>query len=78
MYLFVIFLFTSHRAPDPGVADAQIPVSELPKCGKCGSLVRPHVVWFGEALDFKVLQDTDNALEDCDLCLLVGVENGTR
>lgn len=22
--------------------------SELPSCGKCGSLVRPHIVWFGE------------------------------
>jgi len=24
---------------------------DLPKCDACGALVRPHIVWFGEALD---------------------------
>ena len=23
----------------------------LPRCGECGALQRPHIVWFGEALD---------------------------
>jgi NAD-dependent deacetylase len=23
----------------------------LPRCGDCGALLRPHIVWFGEALD---------------------------
>ena len=41
------------------------------RCNKCGGLLRPHVVWFGEALDTKVLQKTDEVLEKCDLCLLV-------
>ena len=41
------------------------------RCDKCGGLLRPHVVWFGEALESEVLQKTDQALAKCDLCLLV-------
>lgn len=42
-------------------------------CKTCSGLLRPHVVWFGEALERKVLEDTDTALDECDLCLLVGL-----
>ena len=38
----------------------------------CDSLVRPHVVWFGEALEEEILEKTDKALHSCDVCLLVG------
>lgn len=41
------------------------------RCSKCGSLARPHVIWFGEALDSHVLNAVDEALKQCDLCLLV-------
>lgn len=37
----------------------------------CGSLIRPHVVWFGEALFSEVLQRTNEEMSKCDLCLLV-------
>ncbi len=37
----------------------------------CDSLVRPHVVWFGEALEDEVMQKTDEVLRTCDMCLLV-------
>lgn len=37
----------------------------------CDSLVRPHVVWFGESLNDEVLRQTDEELESCDLCLVV-------
>lgn len=40
-------------------------------CKQCNHLIRPHVVWFGESLDSKVLEAVDTALESCDLCLLV-------
>ena len=42
------------------------------RCGRCGSLVRPHVIWFGESLDSDVLRRTDEELRKCDLCVLVG------
>ena len=40
-------------------------------CSKCRGLLRPHVVWFGEPLEGAVLSAVDEALEQCDLCLLV-------
>lgn len=62
-------------APDPDAEDARIPIDQLPKCEKCGGLLRPHVVWFGEALESEVLQKTNQALAKCDLCLLVGTSS---
>ena len=41
------------------------------KRAKCGGLLRPHVVWFGESLDQHVLNETEQALAKCDLCLVV-------
>ena len=51
-----------------------IPLAHF-RCAKkdCGGLLRPHVVWFGENLDPKVLSDTDEELTKCDLCLVVSV-----
>ncbi|KAI3604065.1 sirtuin 5 [Moniliophthora roreri] len=33
---------------DAGTINRAIPLEELPRCGKCGALARPGVVWFGE------------------------------
>ena len=40
-------------------------------CSECGGLLRPHVVWFGEALDSVVMDRAQSVLRSCDLCLLV-------
>jgi len=48
-----------HRAPDPQATAARIPKADLPQC-HCGGLLRPHVVWFGEALDTTVLLEASN------------------
>lgn len=37
----------------------------------CNGLLRPHVVWFGEALDPGVLTAVEKELDICDLCLVV-------
>ena len=50
-----------HSAPDPTAADARIPDSDLPRCHKCEGLLRPGVVWFGEALDHNVLLQAGKA-----------------
>jgi len=42
------------------------------KVGGCGGLVRPHVVWFGECLESSILEEVDQELKNCDLCMLVG------
>ena len=64
-------------APDPSAVAARIPASNLPRCtvDGCGGLLRPHVVWFGENLDERVLAKTDADLEACDLCLVVGTSS---
>ena len=46
-----------------------------PTCGRCGALVRPGVVWFGEALPEKALRRAWAAAYECDLFLAVGTSN---
>ncbi|XP_072042386.1 NAD-dependent protein deacylase sirtuin-5, mitochondrial-like isoform X2 [Amphiura filiformis] len=62
-------------APDPDAQDARILEEQLPRCTSCGGLARPHVVWFGEGLDRKVLEDTEEECMKCDLCLVVGTSS---
>ena len=62
-------------APDPNTPDVKIPISDLPKCNSCGGLLRPHIVWFGESLDDKVLDSAFKELDKCDLCLVVGTSS---
>ena len=54
------------------VEEANIPSMKLPRCQKCNGLLRPHVVWFGECLERDVVNRTDDALQGCDLLLVVG------
>ncbi|MFN6997606.1 MAG: SIR2 family NAD-dependent protein deacylase [Aquincola tertiaricarbonis] len=43
-----------------------------PRCAQCGNLVRPGVVWFGEALPADVLADAEDAARGCTVMLVVG------
>ena len=61
--------------PDPKIKDVDIPVENLPRCQNCKGLLRPHVVWFGESLDSQVLEASENEIEACDLCLIVGTSS---
>lgn len=67
------------KGVDISSADAPLPpisTSSLPQCPQCGSaLLRPGVVWFGEALPVDVLADVDaffSAPEPIDLMLVIG------
>lgn len=44
----------------------------LPRCPPCGGLLRPDVVWFGEALDGTTLQKAFARAAEADVCLVVG------
>lgn len=44
----------------------------LPVCPECGELLRPDVVWFGELLPTRALQDALQASRDCDLFFSIG------
>jgi NAD-dependent deacetylase len=43
-----------------------------PRCGSCGNLRRPAVVWFGEMLPARELAAAEEAAAACDLMLVVG------
>lgn len=53
--------------------DPNLPVESLPHCGKCGSLTRPGVVWFGEKPHHMDL--LDNIVNKADLCLVIGTSS---
>ena len=52
--------------------DRSIPLPDLPACESCGSLLRPHVVWFGEMLEPQVLNAAYDAIGGCDLMIVIG------
>lgn len=43
-----------------------------PTCEKCNGLVRPDVVWFGEALPQNVWNEAEKDANMCDICIIVG------
>ncbi len=45
---------------------------DLPRCQTCGGLLRPDVVWFGEALPRLALQAAVEAARSCELFLSIG------
>lgn len=57
------------RQPDGN--SSEIPITDLPSCRKCHSLVRPHVVWFGEPIGNDVMNKIQEELDNCDLFLVV-------
>ncbi len=52
--------------------DRRVPLPGLPECKSCGALLRPDVVWFGESLDRVVLEKAYEALNNCDLMIVIG------
>jgi NAD-dependent deacetylase len=53
--------------------DDRVPLVPLPPvCDRCGGLLRPGVVWFGEALDPRDITAAAAAAADCDVFLTIG------
>ena len=49
------------------------PTDEIPpRCARCGSYLRPDVVWFGEALPRRALDESFRAAESCDIFFSIG------
>ena len=61
---------------DPYIKDETIPRSQLPHCPKCTTnLLRPGVVWFGEALPETTIYTIENWIyesEKIDMMLVIG------
>ena len=49
-----------------------VPIVFPPECAACGGLLRPHIVWFGESLDPRILDRCMHALQSCDVLLVIG------
>src|SRR5262245_63411189 len=57
------------RSPACDTRDAQ--PGRPPRCARCGNLVRPGVVWFGEMLPVQAIDAADRAAGSCDVALIV-------
>ncbi len=49
-----------------------VPIQIPPYCADCGGLLRPHIVWFGEALPAEHLSRSYEAARVCDLFVIIG------
>jgi len=59
-------------APRGCCAFADTEAGHPPRCSGCGNLRRPGVVWFGEALPERPWAEAQQAVQTCDLMLVVG------
>ena len=50
----------------------EVPLRQLPPRCECGSLIRPDVVWFGEAMPMKEVTKAFSFAKDCEAMLAVG------
>ena len=60
--------FPAERVPDPAADGDLTP----PACPRCGSPIRPGVVWFGEMLPERVVAEAWEAAARCQVMLVVG------
>lgn len=54
------------------------PLPPLRPCPRCGQLLRPAVVWFGEALDPRIWAAAERAAREADVMLVVGTSGAVR
>jgi len=47
----------------------------IPKCTKCGSVLKPDVILFGEALDQKILRKAQEASAVCEVFISIGTSS---
>ncbi len=58
-----------------GDVDTAAQTQELPRCPRSGNLLRPDVVWFGEALPEGAVEAAVAAVQEADLVLSVGTSS---
>lgn len=65
-------IFKARCMKENTVTDFVLEEEPVPKCKKCGALLRPHIVWFGETLDPDVLEESFTLASKSDLFLVIG------
>jgi NAD-dependent deacetylase len=56
----------------PACATSEAQPGRPPSCARCGNLLRPGVVWFGEMLPVQAIDAAERAARHCDVALIVG------
>jgi NAD-dependent deacetylase len=56
----------------PACATSEAEPGRPPSCSRCGNLVRPAVVWFGEMLPVQAIDAAERGARSCDVALIVG------
>lgn len=44
----------------------------IPHCDRCGGIIKPEVVLYGESLDSRVLRDAVSAISNADMLMVIG------
>ncbi len=60
------------NCPDVVVDAYSLDYKEFPRCPKCGALLKPDVVFFGEPIPPEALSRSFEEARRCDLCLVIG------
>jgi NAD-dependent deacetylase len=60
------------------ITEERRPLAARPVCGVCGGLLRPDVVWFGEALDPAILNQAMEVLAACQVLLIIGTSGNVQ
>ena len=68
-------LFETRCFSGPCPQSGAEPADEIPTCPLCGGLLRPGVVWFGEAIPAAAMLTAQQAAEDCDVFLSIGTSS---
>lgn len=60
-------------APD-GDADMEMDFSsvDVPHCSACGGILKPHVVFYGDSVERRIVNDVNSKVENADGVLVVG------
>lgn len=50
----------------------EAPLKEIPPKCQCSALLRPYIVWFGEALHPNIFENAIQAIDNCELLFVIG------
>jgi NAD-dependent deacetylase len=68
----VICLGCGERYPLAEILAAGAAAGDIPDCSRCGGLLKPDVVFFGEALPEETLDEATRRAGRCDLLIVIG------
>ncbi|CAB3239435.1 unnamed protein product [Arctia plantaginis] len=54
---------------------SDIPEKDLPHCKKCGALLRPYIVWYGELVESETIKRLEPVISKCNMLLVVGTSS---